>query len=628
MTALGIDVGTSNTAAVLAWPDGRTTPLLFDGAPLLPSAVCADGSGALLVGADARTAARTYPERFEPHPKRRIDDGEVLLGATAVAVPDLIGAVLRRVADEARRVAGGTPPSEVTLTHPASWGPPRRAVLLAAAERAGLPVPRLVPEPVAAAATFVARWGTALPVGGNLLVYDLGAGTFDASVVRRTADGYEVSASEGLPDTGGLDIDAAVVAWLGTAYASRDPEAWRALVHPVTADDRRHSRQLWDDVRAAKEMLSRASAAWIHLPTLGVDAPVTREQLEDLARPVLDRTVTATRAALHGAAVPLPDLGGVLLVGGSSRIPAVATLLHRTLGVAPTTVEQPELIVAEGSLAAAPGPGAGQPALTLRAPVTEPGPPDGPAGRRRRRRRSRAALAALAALAGVLAAVLAAVLAVVLLPNRDAPRAAPRRDPATSPATAASASGAPVPSGRPSTAPSTLPAPPSGRPQGPPPSQSPAKLTPTIRKENGLAGPCTLAENTPLTPVSGGAAGRLVNLRLCLYVHNPGSHPPDAGRAYLSWSVGPDDGTGQVGVAYRFAVYRCDGLRVLPPADAPPRDRTASGLRGLGELSTEDATFDGTSGYYAAVSLSSFRFTAGGTAWDTGAEQLRTDCAT
>src|SRR5688572_5556348 len=103
---LGVDFGTSSTVAMLAGADARCRPLLFDGAPVLPSAVCCQPSGELLVGRDAIDAAPAYPERFEPHPKRRIDEGTLLLGADEVPVVDVIGAVLGRVAAEAGRVAG------------------------------------------------------------------------------------------------------------------------------------------------------------------------------------------------------------------------------------------------------------------------------------------------------------------------------------------------------------------------------------------------------------------------------------------------------------------------------------------------------------------------------------------
>src|SRR3712207_594651 len=91
--ALGVHFGTSHTVAVVRWPDGRARPLLVDGSPLLPSAVYAERTGELIAGRDALHSARLDPARFEPNPKRRIDDGLVLLGDREVPVPDLIGAV-------------------------------------------------------------------------------------------------------------------------------------------------------------------------------------------------------------------------------------------------------------------------------------------------------------------------------------------------------------------------------------------------------------------------------------------------------------------------------------------------------------------------------------------------------
>src|SRR5690349_22768444 len=103
---LGVDFGTSTTVAMLQQPDGRTRPLLFDGSPLLSSAVLLGPDGRLHVGRDAAHLARSSPERLEPNPKRRIDDDTVLLGDVAVPVRDLLGAILRRAGSEANRVAG------------------------------------------------------------------------------------------------------------------------------------------------------------------------------------------------------------------------------------------------------------------------------------------------------------------------------------------------------------------------------------------------------------------------------------------------------------------------------------------------------------------------------------------
>jgi cell division ATPase FtsA len=224
---------------------------------------------------------------------------------------------------------------------------------------AGLEGARLVAEPVAAATYFAEVLGRDVPIGSVVVVHDFGAGTFDASVVARTAEGFEVMAVDGRDDIGGLDVDAAIVEHLRT-------DEWQRLMEPSTVEERRAQRQLWDDVRIAKERLSRAQAADFVVPLLDVEAHLTRDELERVARPVLDQTVQVTKGLLHWADLPPGRLAGVFLVGGASRIPLVATLLHRALGEAPVVIEQPELVVAEGSIladaallaaaAAAPGP--------------------------------------------------------------------------------------------------------------------------------------------------------------------------------------------------------------------------------------------------------------------------------
>ncbi|TQS42655.1 ABC transporter substrate-binding protein [Cryptosporangium phraense] len=375
--SLGIDFGTSNTVAVLRRGDGPPETLLFDGSPLLVSAVFADPSGQLLTGRDAAHAARSRPDRFEPNPKRRIDDGTVLLGDAELPVTQLIAAVLARVLAEATRVAG-RPPATVTLTHPVSWASRRLGVLTRAAGMAGIAEPRLMPEPVAAAYSFLALPEVGVEPGQSVVVYDLGGGTFDATVVRRTADGFEPTATEGISDLGGLDIDAAVFGYLGAALGPRGAEHWHRLEWPQDAADRRAARLLWDDVRTAKEVLSRASSATVHVPLLNDDLPLGREQLERLARPLLDRTVTTTRNALREAGVPPGEVAGLFLVGGSSRIPLVSTLLFQRLGVAPTVVENPELVVATGTLAAPP-PASAPPSAAPAPPGSpDPTPPDDP----------------------------------------------------------------------------------------------------------------------------------------------------------------------------------------------------------------------------------------------------------
>jgi molecular chaperone DnaK len=373
---ISIDYGTSNTVAVLCRADGRRQPLLFDSSPLLPSAVHAAADGRVLVGRDAERNARTDPGRFEGNPKRRIDETEVLLGEQAVAVHALIGATLRRVAEEATRISGG-PVGDVVLTHPVAWGPTRRATLTRAAAHAGLTVRALVPEPVAAAAYFTAVLGHHIAEGRSILVYDLGAGTFDATVLQHRDGALHTLASQGLDDVGGLDLDALVVAHIG-ATAGADAAAWQRLVHPVDADDRRNFAMLWQDVRQARESLSRESTATVYVPRLGRDVIITREELERAATPLLHRTVALAAGTLHAAGVAAGDLAGCFLVGGTSRTPIVSTLLHRAIGIPPTAIEDPQLVVAAGAVhASGPAPAGfpqAGPAVPAGSSRTGPGP--------------------------------------------------------------------------------------------------------------------------------------------------------------------------------------------------------------------------------------------------------------
>ena len=368
---LAIDFGTSNTAAVLRYPDGRSDTLLFDGSPLLPSAVFAQPDGTLLTGRAAVHTARSAPERFEPNPKLRVDERTLLLGDAEIPTAQAWAAVLSEVVAEARRVADA-PVRRAVLTHPAGWGPNRRGVLSEAARHAGLPHARLMAEPVAAASHLRAYRHTdrSTPV----VVYDLGGGTFDVTVVA----GDRVLAAEGLPDTGGLDVDAAIVAHLDAVYRQQQPDAWTRLREPTTAADRRAWRQFADDVRTAKEILSTSAQTYVHVPSTDIDAPLGREQLDSIAQPLLSRTVTATRAALRAAGLPVPPPGPVFLVGGASRMPLVATLLHRHLGPAPTVCEQPELVVARGALEHLPAVPSGAPSTSSRRAAAG----DRPAGER------------------------------------------------------------------------------------------------------------------------------------------------------------------------------------------------------------------------------------------------------
>ncbi|OLR95186.1 Hsp70 family protein [Actinokineospora bangkokensis] len=350
MNVLSVDLGTSNTVAVLS-AHGRPPRVVdVDGASMMPSAVFAGEDGALVVGRDAERRARLDPSRFEPNPKRRVDEGTLLLGDQVVSVTEALAGVLRRVVDETTRQLGGAKPDEVRLTHPAQWGPVRRNVLLSAARQAGAgSTLALVPEPVAAAAHFASFPGQTLAPNQALAVYDLGAGTFDVAIVGATQTGFSVLAEAGLPDLGGLDVDQALLEHVGRQVSHRDPAGWQRLLRPTSTADRRDQRALREDVKAAKEALSRHPQTEVPLPAPFDDVLVTRTELEALIRPGMLRSVELLAATIRSTGMSPANLVGIYLVGGSSRIPLVATLIAEQLHVVPTSLDQPETAVALGA---------------------------------------------------------------------------------------------------------------------------------------------------------------------------------------------------------------------------------------------------------------------------------------
>lgn len=349
MNVLAIDFGTSSTVAVLSAFGRGPRAIEVDGSVTMSSAVFANEDGTLVVGQDAERRARLDPARFEPNPKRRIDEATLLLGTDVVQVTDALAAVLRRVGEEAVRQLSGQWPDQIRISHPARWGATRRATLRQAAIKAGFgPSPALLPEPVAAAAHYAAASSRPLTPGSALAVYDLGAGTFDCAVVGVTAQGFTVLADNGLPDLGSLDIDQALLVHVGRQVSHLGPAQWQRVLRPDSLADRRVRRALMQDVRDAKETLSRHVHTEVPMPEPFEDVLVTRAELEALVRPNLLRSAELLAATIRDAGLTPQQLTGIYLVGGPSRMPLVASLLADKLGVVPTTQDQPETAVAFG----------------------------------------------------------------------------------------------------------------------------------------------------------------------------------------------------------------------------------------------------------------------------------------
>ncbi|HEX4221745.1 MAG TPA: Hsp70 family protein [Pseudonocardiaceae bacterium] len=354
MNVLSVDLGTANTVAVLQ-VDGQPPQLVAS----LPSAVFLDeAEGRLVVGQDALDRARTDPSRFEPQPKRRIDEGTVLLGDTFISVTNLLGAVLHQVVGDAVGLLDGLPPDELRLTHPDDWNAARCTVLVAAARLSGLTTePVLIRESVAAAAHFTSS-GQHLRPGEALAVYNLGAATFTCAVLGVTdsvnGTGTVVLAENGLTDVAGLAIDQALLEYVGRAVSHRDPGHWQRLLRPESVEDRIAQRELRESVRVAKEKLATQQMATVPMPEPFENVDVMRTELDALIRPnllrgaeLLDRTITA-------AGLVPGNLLGAYLVGGSSRMPLVAKATGEHLELRPISAAEPETAVAFGALEASP----------------------------------------------------------------------------------------------------------------------------------------------------------------------------------------------------------------------------------------------------------------------------------
>ncbi|MGH3435199.1 MAG: type VII secretion-associated protein [Sciscionella sp.] len=357
---VAVDFGTSSTCVAASVDAHEPQVVVIDGQSVVSSAVYGAADGTLFVGQEAERQAAIDPSRYEPHPKRRIDEGELLLGTTVVAVVDVVLAVLRRAVDEARRFAGGAQIDLLVLTHPAGWGVIRTRVL----RQAGHDLARevlLVPEPVAAAVFHAASHP--LPPRAALAVLDLGGGTVDVSVVgrrpRRPAldrggpdTGFRVLATRGDPNFGGADIDQLMLGHIGSEVAVTHPDDWRQLVEGRALADRRRRRVLRTDVRSAKETLSRHTYTDVPLPPPFHDVHLNRSDLERLVEAPLSKTAELAAGCIAETGFAPSQLVAIFLVGGSSRIPMVARKVHQYTGVIPVALDQPETIVARGALRA------------------------------------------------------------------------------------------------------------------------------------------------------------------------------------------------------------------------------------------------------------------------------------
>ncbi|HVQ94650.1 MAG TPA: Hsp70 family protein, partial [Mycobacteriales bacterium] len=318
MYALGIDLGTTFTAAAV-WRDGRAEiAALGSRAAAIPSVVLLRQDETFLTGETANRRALSEPDRVAREFKRRLGDTTpILLGGVPYSAEALMARLLRSVITEVSTREGGEP-ALICVCHPANWGPYKTDLLRQAVRLADLEQPvTLVTEPEAAA-VFYARQQRIDP-GSVVAVYDLGGGTFDAAVLRKTQTGFEILGQpEGIERLGGIDFDAAVfnhvARVLGGKLAELDEDSPAAIAAVA---------RLKEECTAAKEALSTDTDVTIPvlLPNVSTEVRLTRAELEAMVRPALSDSIEALKRAIRSAGVTPEDLDTVLLVGGSSRMP-------------------------------------------------------------------------------------------------------------------------------------------------------------------------------------------------------------------------------------------------------------------------------------------------------------------
>lgn len=378
---VGIDLGTTYTAAAV-YRDGVATIFsLGSRAAVIPSVVLLRQDGTILTGDAADRRAMTEPERVVREFKRRLGDTTpIIVAGTPYSAEALTARLLESVLDEIR-AREDSEPSRIVITHPANWGNYKRDLLQQAVRLAGLDPDAVgfISEPEAAALAYAAQ--ERVEAGEVVAVYDLGGGTFDAAVLRRTDTGFAIIGKpEGIERLGGIDFDAAVFAHvsaaLGDAMTSLDPDDPAVLAAVA---------RLRQDCIEAKEALSSDADASIPvlLPRRQTEVRITRREFEALIRPALVDSIEAMRRAVRSADLEMGDVSRVLLVGGSSRIPLISLLVSSELGRPFAVDAHPKHTIALGAAHAAGGlldRGTGATSAPRKSPSSSsPGPSAAPA---------------------------------------------------------------------------------------------------------------------------------------------------------------------------------------------------------------------------------------------------------
>jgi molecular chaperone DnaK (HSP70) len=342
---LGIDLGTTNSEIAI-YRDGHPEVLRDEqGHIILPSVVGLTENGELLVGEEARNQFLLYPERTVRSIKRRMgSDAKVRLGEREYTPQEISAIILSRLKEIAQAQLGRTIRKAV-ITVPAYFSDTQRQATREAGEIAGLEVARIINEPTAAALVYEA----AQHQGKRILVYDLGGGTFDVSVVRIEQGVVEVISSHGNNHLGGDDFDHKIVEHVLEHLKLKhgvDVADWPQAMARILRSAEDAKKQLSDHpyARIAEEYLAEHGGQPVNL-----DLELSREQYEDMIAPFIEETLGAIHIALESAGLTSSQVDEILLVGGATRTPLIRRRLVEVFGSQPRGEVDPDLCVAMGA---------------------------------------------------------------------------------------------------------------------------------------------------------------------------------------------------------------------------------------------------------------------------------------
>ena len=342
---IGIDLGTTNSCVAVMEGGEPVVIANSEGARTTPSVVGFTKTGDRLVGQVAKRQAITNPENTVASIKRYMGtDHKVTLNGKEYTPQQVSAMILQKLKADAEAYLGETV-TDAVITVPAYFNDSQRQATKDAGTIAGLNVRRIINEPTAAALAY----GVDKEDDQKIMVYDLGGGTFDVSIIEMGDGVTEVLATNGDTHLGGDDFDQRIIDWMADAFQTENGIDLRK--------DKMAAQRLKEAAEKAKIELSSAMSSQINLPFITADATgpkhldmtLTRAKFNELTADLVDRTMTPVRKALQDAGLRASDLKKVLMVGGSTRIPAVYDAVKKELNCEPFKGINPDECVAVGA---------------------------------------------------------------------------------------------------------------------------------------------------------------------------------------------------------------------------------------------------------------------------------------